>query len=171
MMIDAGRLVVSGPTDSLLERTGVVTVDVGREGDRLVAALTAVALPAVADDGVAIVIRPIRPEDEPAVATDRRLDPPFVVAAMVNDEALVGVDDQVVPHARKREIARELRATIHPPARRRDDLDHDRHEAVLLAAELHALAAEGAGRLRAEPEVADEAVHVVRRGQVLVVAP
>ena len=29
VMIDGGRLVVSGPTDSLLERTGVVTVDVG----------------------------------------------------------------------------------------------------------------------------------------------
>ena len=51
-MIDAGRLVVSGPTDSLLERTGVVTVDVGREGDRLVAALSAVSLPAVTEDGV-----------------------------------------------------------------------------------------------------------------------
>ena len=30
VMIDAGRLVVSGATDSLLERTGIVTVDVGR---------------------------------------------------------------------------------------------------------------------------------------------
>ena len=29
LMIDAGQLVVSGPTDALLERTGVVTVDVG----------------------------------------------------------------------------------------------------------------------------------------------
>ena len=64
VMIDAGRLVVSGPTDSLLERTGVVTVDVGREGDRLVAALTAVALPAVADDGLV----------EVTVGGDRDLD-------------------------------------------------------------------------------------------------
>src|SRR5205814_9499583 len=30
--IDGGRLVVAGPTDSLLERTGVVTVGVGTEG-------------------------------------------------------------------------------------------------------------------------------------------
>src|SRR6476659_1046121 len=29
LMIDAGRLVVAGPTDALLERTGVVTIDVG----------------------------------------------------------------------------------------------------------------------------------------------
>lgn len=29
LMIDGGRLVVAGPTDSLLERTGTVTVDVG----------------------------------------------------------------------------------------------------------------------------------------------
>ena len=37
VMIDAGRLVVSGATDSLLERTGIVTVDVGPRGDELVA--------------------------------------------------------------------------------------------------------------------------------------
>ena len=52
VMIDAGRLVVAGPTDSLLERTGVVTVDVGTEGAKLVAGLADVSLPAVADDGV-----------------------------------------------------------------------------------------------------------------------
>jgi ABC-2 type transport system ATP-binding protein len=52
VMIDAGRLVVSGPTDSLLERTGVVTVDVGTEGAKLVAGLADAALAAVADDGV-----------------------------------------------------------------------------------------------------------------------
>ena len=34
VMIDAGRLVVAGATDSLLERTGTVTVDVGPSGDR-----------------------------------------------------------------------------------------------------------------------------------------
>ena len=39
VMIDAGRLVVAGATDSLLERTGTVTVDVGPSGERLVAAL------------------------------------------------------------------------------------------------------------------------------------
>jgi ABC-2 type transport system ATP-binding protein len=52
VMIDAGRLVVSGPTDSLLERTGVVTVDVGTEGDKLVRGLADVALSATTNDGV-----------------------------------------------------------------------------------------------------------------------
>ncbi len=52
VMIDAGRLVVSGGTDSLLERTGLVTVDVGRRGDELVAALATVGLVAVAEDGL-----------------------------------------------------------------------------------------------------------------------
>ena len=40
VMIDGGRLVVSGATDALLERTGFVTVDVGPRGDELVAALS-----------------------------------------------------------------------------------------------------------------------------------
>ena len=52
VMIDAGRLVVSGGTDSLLERTGLVTVDVGIHGDELAAALAKVGLAAVADDGL-----------------------------------------------------------------------------------------------------------------------
>ncbi len=52
VMIDAGRLVVSGDTDSLLERTGFVTVDVGYHGDDLVAAASTVGLTAVADDGL-----------------------------------------------------------------------------------------------------------------------
>jgi hypothetical protein len=50
-MIDAGRLVVSGATESLLERTGVVTVDVGPRGGELVDALARVRLAAVAVDG------------------------------------------------------------------------------------------------------------------------
>ncbi|MGI9051709.1 MAG: ABC transporter ATP-binding protein [Ilumatobacteraceae bacterium] len=37
VMIDAGRLVVAGSTDSLLERTGSVTVDVGSHADELAA--------------------------------------------------------------------------------------------------------------------------------------
>jgi ABC-2 type transport system ATP-binding protein len=52
VMIDGGRLVVAGATESLLERTGVVTVDVGPHGDELAAALEARALPAVAADGL-----------------------------------------------------------------------------------------------------------------------
>jgi ABC-2 type transport system ATP-binding protein len=52
VMIDAGRLVVSGATDSLLERTGFVTVDVGPRGDDLVAGLSKVGLSATAADGL-----------------------------------------------------------------------------------------------------------------------
>ncbi len=52
VMIDAGRLVVSGGTDSLLERTGLVTVDVGTHGDELVAGLARAGLAAVAEDGL-----------------------------------------------------------------------------------------------------------------------
>ena len=52
VMIDAGRLVVAGATDSLLERTGTVTVDVGPRRDELVAALARPTLAAVAADGV-----------------------------------------------------------------------------------------------------------------------
>ncbi len=52
VMIDAGKLVVSGGTDSLLERTGIVTVDVGRHGEELVAALARVGVVAVAADAV-----------------------------------------------------------------------------------------------------------------------
>jgi hypothetical protein len=51
-MIDAGRLVVSGATDSLLERTGVVTVDVGPRAAELVAGLARRDLAAVADEGL-----------------------------------------------------------------------------------------------------------------------
>jgi len=46
LMIDAGRLVVSGATESLLERTGVVTIDVGAGRDALVAGLARVGLTA-----------------------------------------------------------------------------------------------------------------------------
>jgi ABC-2 type transport system ATP-binding protein len=52
VMIDTGRLVVSGATESLLERTGVVTVDVGPRRDELVAGLTTVAISAVTIDGL-----------------------------------------------------------------------------------------------------------------------
>ena len=52
VMIDAGRLVVSGATDSLLERTGFVTVDVGPRSDELVAGLTKIGLPAVSAEGL-----------------------------------------------------------------------------------------------------------------------
>jgi len=52
LMIDAGRLVVSGATDSLLERTGRVTVDVGIAADVLAVRLAAVPLTATVVEGV-----------------------------------------------------------------------------------------------------------------------
>jgi len=54
VMIDGGRLVVAGPTDSLLERTGVVTVDVGDDGaaERLAARVIAIGMAAEIADGV-----------------------------------------------------------------------------------------------------------------------
>ncbi len=57
VMIDGGRLVVSGATDSLLERTGIVTVDVGPRAGELVAGLARIALVGVAvDDLVEVTI-------------------------------------------------------------------------------------------------------------------
>ena len=53
VMIDGGRLVESGPTDSLLERTGLVTVDVGHRFEELLAGLAGVvARRAESNDGV-----------------------------------------------------------------------------------------------------------------------
>jgi ABC-2 type transport system ATP-binding protein len=52
VMIDGGRLVVSGPTDSLLERTGTVTVDVGPRRDELVAGLARAQLSATVVEGL-----------------------------------------------------------------------------------------------------------------------
>ncbi len=46
VMLDAGRLVVSGTTASLLEGSGLLNVDVGPDRDRLVGALTARSLTA-----------------------------------------------------------------------------------------------------------------------------
>jgi ABC-2 type transport system ATP-binding protein len=52
VMIDGGHLVVSGSTDSLLERTGVVTVDVGARGHELAARLMALGLTATAEESL-----------------------------------------------------------------------------------------------------------------------
>lgn len=52
LMIDGGKLVVSGATSSLLERTGTVTVDVGHRGQMLVEALAGSPLVAIVGDGV-----------------------------------------------------------------------------------------------------------------------
>jgi ABC-2 type transport system ATP-binding protein len=52
VMIDGGRLVVSGATDALLERTGQVMVDVGPQWEALLVVLRSVGLPATAVDGI-----------------------------------------------------------------------------------------------------------------------
>ena len=52
VMIDTGKLVVSGATTSLLERTGFVTVDVGPRSDELVTGLSRVDMTAVAAEGL-----------------------------------------------------------------------------------------------------------------------
>ena len=52
VMIDAGRLVVSGGTSSLLERTGFVTVDVGARSEDLAGALQSIGVVASAREGL-----------------------------------------------------------------------------------------------------------------------
>ena len=52
VMLDGGRLVVAGATDSLLERTGTVTVEVGDGSAALAAALSARGLSVEAHDGL-----------------------------------------------------------------------------------------------------------------------
>ena len=52
VMLDAGRLVLAGENDALLERTGMLTVDVGADGHLLVDALTRIGLRAVIEDGL-----------------------------------------------------------------------------------------------------------------------
>ena len=52
VMIDAGKLVVSGATASLLDRTGFVTVDVGPRSDELIAGLARIDMAAVASEGL-----------------------------------------------------------------------------------------------------------------------
>ena len=51
VMIDPGRLVVAGETASLLDRTGAVTVDVGRHHDELVAGLARAGVAAAVVNG------------------------------------------------------------------------------------------------------------------------
>jgi ABC-2 type transport system ATP-binding protein len=75
MMLDAGKLVVSGNTQDLLERSGLVMIEVDDRGDDLVAALAAKGLAAQAVDGVV----------EVSLATDADLD---VIRDTVVDLAL-----------------------------------------------------------------------------------
>lgn len=64
VMLDAGRLVVAGPTQQLLERTGVVTVDVAERASDLAAALARRSLP----------VEVVMGEVEVAVRRDEDLD-------------------------------------------------------------------------------------------------
>jgi ABC-2 type transport system ATP-binding protein len=52
VMLDGGRLVVSGATGSLLERTGLLTVDVGTEREGMVARLAERGLTATTESGL-----------------------------------------------------------------------------------------------------------------------
>lgn len=52
VMLDAGHLMVSGSTGSLLERTGMLNVDVGPDRERLVAALASHSLPTSVVNGI-----------------------------------------------------------------------------------------------------------------------
>jgi ABC-2 type transport system ATP-binding protein len=56
VMLDAGRLVASGSTESLLHTTGVVRVDVGAEGEALLAALAHRSPTLLADGTVEIAV-------------------------------------------------------------------------------------------------------------------
>jgi ABC-2 type transport system ATP-binding protein len=50
VMISGGKLVVEGATESLLERTGTVTIDVGAHAEQLAAALNDAGLPSTVND-------------------------------------------------------------------------------------------------------------------------
>ena len=57
VMIDGGALVVAGATEGLVQRTGMVVVDVGDRGSELVAALLALGMNAAAvDDTVEVTV-------------------------------------------------------------------------------------------------------------------
>jgi ABC-2 type transport system ATP-binding protein len=62
VMLDGGRLVVAGTTDDLLERSGIVAVEVDDRTDELVAALVRRSLPARIEDGIVEVA--VRGEDD-----------------------------------------------------------------------------------------------------------
>ncbi len=68
IMLDAGRLVVAGSTSGLLERTGVLSVDVGSERDGLLARLAERGLDAGA--GVGTVEVQVQGEDDIDIVRD-----------------------------------------------------------------------------------------------------
>lgn len=68
IMLDAGRLVVSGATGSLLERTGILNVDIGPDRDRLVAGLAARSLASSVVNGLVEVH--VRADDDVDIVRD-----------------------------------------------------------------------------------------------------
>jgi ABC-2 type transport system ATP-binding protein len=68
VMLDGGQLVVSGATGSLLERTGLLTVDVGADREGLLAALAVRALTATVVNGLIEVA--VRGDDDIDVVRD-----------------------------------------------------------------------------------------------------
>ena len=64
VMLDGGRLVVSGSTSSLLERTGLLTVDVGPDREGLISLLETRGLRAVAGAGASTVDIEVQTDDE-----------------------------------------------------------------------------------------------------------
>ncbi len=68
VMLDAGRLVVSGATGSLVERTGLLTVDVGPDRERLLRALVARSLAGSVIDGAVEV--QVRGDDDLDIVRD-----------------------------------------------------------------------------------------------------
>jgi ABC-2 type transport system ATP-binding protein len=77
VMLDAGRLVVAGPTETLLHQTGKFTVEVNAGVGRLARALTDRGLTVVATDGLILdgeggaVDVVVGPEPEPVLDTIR----------------------------------------------------------------------------------------------------
>jgi ABC-2 type transport system ATP-binding protein len=69
VMLDAGRLVVAGPTVDLLERTGYVSVEVDDRADELAAALIRRGLHATIDDGGQVEVA-VRGDDDLDVIRD-----------------------------------------------------------------------------------------------------
>jgi len=64
VMLDGGRLVVSGSTSGLLERTGLLTVDVGPDREGLISLLETRGLKAVAGVGASTVDVEVQTDDE-----------------------------------------------------------------------------------------------------------
>src|SRR5690606_4204255 len=95
IMLDAGRLVVSGGTGSLLERTGVLTVDVGPDRDRLVSGLAARGLTATLGAGMVEVAVP----DEEAIDVVRDVVADLGLPLLQMSTRLTSLDDVFLDRA------------------------------------------------------------------------